>query len=195
MIKRVGKLLAILIIGLVVGYAFGSYLTSQDQQQHTGNVSTSQGKGHSFTTTATLTEVYVSTLTRIEETTVTTFSPDYYQLASALNNSANAKLNVTSYDFLNSALLKDLLIVQLENIGNGPILVSPQDCLLNGSFFNEVAIVPATQRVVYGEFYYIAPGWSFDVSIKLPFTPSLRDNSTLQIFNNSWAFMFGTASA
>ena len=187
----IARLLAFLIVGLIVGAALGSYATALNDQRQSRAASTTTLK---VTIPSTISRVFVSTLTEV--TTTTALPRGYYQLAQALNNSANARLNVTSYMFLNSEPKADqnFLTAEIENVGNGSILVSPQECLLNYTFFKGTFVGPEGQSVIYGQSVYAAPGWSFVVEIKLPFTPSLRDNSTLQIFNNSWTFMFGTAT-
>ncbi len=80
----------------------------------------------------------------------------------ALNDSSSAKLNVTTYIFEFSTQ-KILLIAQIQNIGNTSIVVSPQDCLLNNTFYANTRVSFAPNSVQYGQFVFVAPGWNFTV--------------------------------
>jgi len=187
------KLIALFAIGAIIGAGFTSYAL---QQHPLGSSSSSNSK--SIASATTVTQIYQSQVVQTATTTVTTFASDYLQLADALNDSHSAKLVVTSYMFLNSVdfpQYKDTFQAQFQNIGNASIVVSPQDCLLNDTFYPDTYVGPAGQMVVYGEFVYVAPGWNFTVDIRLPFTPSVGDNSTLTIYDNSWNLTFGTAKS
>ncbi|MHB8565945.1 MAG: hypothetical protein ACYC7D_03105 [Nitrososphaerales archaeon] len=181
------KLVAIFVVGGIVGAGLAGYVMQQNL-----NVATSSSSNYT-TFTTTVSQIYVSQVVQVSTTTVTTSASNYYQLANALNDSASAKLNATSYIFLNSQVQQDLLIVQIQNIGSTSMVVTPHDCFLNNTFYAQTKVGPGSQSVLYGQFVYVAPGWSFAVSVKLPFTPSIGDKSTLTIYDNSWSFAFGTA--
>lgn len=187
MASELTKLIVIFVIGGLVGAGLAGYAL----QQNPRGTAVSSSSSSSVKTT-TITQIYVS---QVSTVTATTGASNYIQLANALNNSYNAKLNVTSYMFLNSEHQQDLLIAQIQNIGNNSIVVAPSDCLLNNTFFAQTKIGPFDPVVVYGQFVYVAPGENFVIYVKLPFTPSIGDKTTLSIYDNSWILPFGTATS
>ena len=172
-------------LGLLVGGVTSYFFTI------TGN---SPSERITVTTTAIGTSSFTVTEVQESYTTVNfTYSPNYTELASALKYSPDARLNITYYTFFSSGRVQNELIVQFENIGNHSIILTPHDCLLNHTFFNSTALQPASQALIFGPYVFLYPGWSALVAITLPSTPALRDNSTLQIYNNTWTFMWGTS--
>lgn len=72
----------------------------------------------------------------------------------------NSMLQLTFFEF---SAQKILLIAQIQNIGNTSIVVSPQDCLLNNTFYANTRVSFAPNSVQYGQFVFVAPGWNFTV--------------------------------
>lgn len=179
-----------LLIGLVAG--IGATLTLFPSLVTTGRATTitSQVTASASAATVTIVSVVYSTNTSTSGNSGISLS----QIEAALNYSSTSKLNVTSYAFEESGPSREQLIVSLENVGSHPLIVSPNDILLNGTYyFQNTFLGPSGPGVGFGSFIYVAPRWSFVVEIVALHALS-GDNSTLEIYDNFWSFKYGTAA-
>jgi archaellum component FlaF (FlaF/FlaG flagellin family) len=146
-----------------------------------------------FTVTETVTNGVVTTTRTVSYSPVDGGGITLGQLESALNDSRDATLTMTSFLFLNPEASWPLnaLQVSIKNTGDQPIVVSPHDCLLNGVFVGGTEIAPLGGAFNFGQYVYVMPGRAFTVSIPGQ-NPNAAATTNLEIYNNSWTFRFGS---
>jgi hypothetical protein len=181
------------IIGfLIIGFVVGIVVTLSLFLVPTGKMTsiTTQVRISTSTVIATILSVVYSTNTSNISANI---SISLSQIEAALNYSSTSKLNMTSYAFEDSGPYREQLIASLQNVGSEPLIVSPNDCLLNGTFHSQNTTLAPSGQVGFGTFTYVPPKGFFVVEIVgLNALPGY--NSTLQIYDNSWSLKYGTSA-
>lgn len=176
-------LAGVLIVGLVVGVGIGYFASGGNHLATTSTVT-------SVTTTAFTTTV-VSTASSSQTSTGSQSGLSAAQIEAALAAAPNATLTVASYDYG-----KGSLDAWVQNSGNVSIILTPSECLLNGTLQKVTYFSALDPKIVqFGVYYYIPPG----VQIVLTISPNSialgGRNSTLTIFNNVFTFTYGTSKS
>jgi len=179
-------LAGLLVIGLVVGAAIGYYSSGMTRPSMTvTSVSTFA------VTTTVMSTVAVQSSTSQGTSSASQSNLSAAQIEAALLAASNATLWASSYDYG-----KGTLDAWIQNNASSAIILTPSECLLNGTLQKITFFTVLDPKVIhFGVYYYLPPGSQVIVQI-VPNQPALGGrNSTLTIFTNTFTFTYGTSKS
>jgi hypothetical protein len=176
-------LVAMLVLGLVIGATGALFYGAQTARASI----TTTTEVQAITIVSTMTQT--PTLSNASSSKTSGNVLTLAMLQTALKNSENATLGLQSYEFG-----KGSLDAWVTNNGTLPIVLAPQLVIYNGTYQSDTFFTILDPHVIqYGTYAYLPPGSEIIIQV-VPNPPPLTPSSaTLQVFNNTFAFKYGTS--